>query len=108
MARYPTGSEPPKEPPSTTPVDTAPPEPPKEQPAPTPVSETPAEPPKDDAAATSDQETTVVAQSAVTLEPFDAPQAPYDGGISAESAGATELGFDAPQAPGPEISLAAP
>lgn len=108
MARYPTGSEPPKEPPSTTPVDAAPPEPPKEPPAEAPASDAPAEPPKDVTADTPDQEPTVVVQSTVTLEPFDAPQAPYDGGISAESAGATELGFDAPQAPGPEISLAAP
>lgn len=108
MARYPRGSEPPKEPPSTAPADAAPPEPPKEPPASNPTSEAPAEPPKDPSSSEGPQEPTVVVESAASLQPFDAPQAPYDGGVSAQSMAATEVGNDAPQAPGPEASLTAP
>ena len=112
MARYPAGSEPPKEPPSTIPVDTGPTEPPKEQPSPPPTAAAPAEPPKEPNGPPVATSEPIAASSTATMRPFDAPQAPYEGAnvsaTSADGSGAIEATTPAPQAPGPPSNNSAP
>jgi len=103
MSAHTNSVEPPKPSPLDDGLPAGPVEPPKEQASDDGLPPGPAEPPKP--APQEDPQVSATANDAVSsLEPFDAPQAPLDV-VSAAAAG--EIGAsEAPQAPGPEISLA--
>ena len=112
MSANPSSVEPPKPPPPDDGLPSGPIEPPKPPPPDDGLPPGPAEPEKP--APQDEPQVSAAANSTATLEPFDAPQAPFGGKVSrtdspqgrAEGLPGQDGASEAPQAPGPEISLA--